>query len=912
MPRKHGCESIYRLADDFRKRCLVGSNSLLWPDAPAWSADNVRALLEAQLYEKQEKFLTTYEKQLGNHPLEVHRVAADALVVNYLFIADDHRPRSVKVRDVQRVVSWRLGESEPNWEALAEAFGDAGLGRVSNDFLGGWSPTEYLLRFALQAKAGSVDLNDAHAVQALADSIVPSKSREMRNVLLHLLFPDKFENIALPIDRERILKRFADAAGEGAEDQQLGNIRRSLADSAGSGFDFYDENVHALWRDVDVRNELPRRYWIFQANPDDYDAAAAVRHLSQLACLVRQHPSEIHTGDQTFIWEAGAVGGVVAIGTVLTEPQQMEAGEDEAPFERNASKFAGPQLRVLVRVDRVPEHKVARQDLKTDERFAELAFLRMSQGSNFPLSDTEANALMDLIDRRNRPPQSYTGLLSHLRATGLHFSEELVSNYLLALQSKRFAILTGISGTGKTQLALAIAKYFQPSVEVKRAANPPADAVEARVFPYMLKYHQMVVPRELAASLIFSEMEAVPDRKSPSITVHYPGGRANLALYRDPNRPVTSLVFSGAFREWFDTNLSVGETFFLRVSIEKGQSNLLVDLPRQESRTEELSNYEVVAVRPDWTDNRGLLGYFNPLTKQYNKTPFLELLLKASDDPAHAYFLILDEMNLARVEHYFSDFLSCLESGEALHLHDSAEVEAGEVEDSFAIPRRFHIPDNVFFTGTVNVDETTYMFSPKVLDRAFTIELNEVDLRGYTTSSLSQLETSPTALHLQEFAGWGAWEKPGEAHWRRFADLDLGQLRDMVVGLHSELAREQRHFGFRVANEIARFVTLAAQQTDGTSEARWSALDLAILEKVLPKFHGTQQELTKTLENVFAFAVDPHAGSPISADGWTLEGATLVAQQEVAHTTVLLPRTASKVWRMLQRLKAQGFVSFIE
>jgi 5-methylcytosine-specific restriction enzyme B len=79
-------------------------------------------------------------------------------------------------------------------------------------------------------------------------------------------------------------------------------------------------------------------------------------------------------------------------------------------------------------------------------------------------------------------------------------------------------------------------------------------------------------------------------------------------------------------------------------------------------------------------------------------------------------------MNLARVEHYFSDFLSAMESGEEIHLHDDPQVE--EEED---IPRRIAIPKNVFVIGTVNVDETTYMFSPKVLDRAFVLEFNDVD-----------------------------------------------------------------------------------------------------------------------------------------------------------------------------------------
>jgi len=142
-----------------------------------------------------------------------------------------------------------------------------------------------------------------------------------------------------------------------------------------------------------------------------------------------------------------------------------------------------------------------------------------------------------------------------------------------------------------------------------------------------------------------------------------------------------------------------------------------------------------VSVRPDWMDNKGLLGYYNMLDEKYHATPVLELLLDAADDPDRPYFVILDEMNLAKVEHYFSDFLSVMESrthdnlaGETIRLHP---LEMAETHDGRIVPGDIPVPANVFFAGTVNVDESTYMFSPKVLDRANVIEFNEVDLDGY-------------------------------------------------------------------------------------------------------------------------------------------------------------------------------------
>src|SRR5262249_16699788 len=158
-----------------------------------------------------------------------------------------------------------------------------------------------------------------------------------------------------------------------------------------------------------------------------------------------------------------------------------------------------------------------------------------------------------------------------------------------------------------------------------------------------------------------------------------------------------------------------------------------------------------------------------------------------------------------------SDVLSCLESGQALELHQDPAAEEGEGEAATPVPQRLGIPENLFFIGTVNVDETTYMFSPKVLDRAFTIELNQVNLRdwGNGVAGVEPAERSP--LRVNRFAGTlGRWRRPGAEDWQAFGDLMGGELQRVVLALEDLLAAEQRPFGYRVAGEIARFVALAA------------------------------------------------------------------------------------------------------
>lgn len=477
-----------------------------------------------------------------------------------------------------------------------------------------------------------------------------------------------------------------------------------------------------------------------------------------------------------------------------------------------------------------PEYTINTNILKDIEKHRERSRFRKVGGrtyeANNPLGATTISAMLNdspdneavislptaeqqSIKSLPAPIRTFAGLLASLQVTGLSFPAELVSQYLLALQAKRFVIFTGISGTGKTQLAMAVAAYYAEDQQTNRT---------------------------------------------------------------------------------------------------------------------------VVAVRPDWTDQCGLLGFYNPLTRAYVTTPFLRFLLEAAAEVGqarreqrvpHPFFVVLDEMNLARVEYYFADFLSSLESGEALALHDDEILEAiGADGAQVAVPRRLHIPENLFFTGTVNVDETTSMFSPKVLDRAFTVEFNHVDLGGFGAQSGSNgAESEPlflSSLPTSLLATTPATATPKDAAWKAFRELEGGALSQFVEALHRILEAEGRHFGYRVANEIARFVTLAHAQAGETEIARWAALDLAILTKVLPKLNGTQQELSDLLVRLFDLAATGVTTTPaittetaVLKDWRVSRGQITPVASESTTAAPRLPRTAAKLWAMLRRLRQQGFASFI-
>jgi len=523
------------------------------------------------------------------------------------------------------------------------------------------------------------------------------------------------------------------------------------------------------------------------------------------------------------------------------------------------------------------------------------------------------------------PPQKvvtkpFAGLLDVLDEADLVYSSELVANLLLALQVKRFVILTGISGTGKTRIAQVLAERFGVRRRVEAPMPPGDSAALLTVRPYMLKHKRMNLPKALAVQV----PGLTANRGAGTLKARWPGGAIDLAIYVDDS---VLVMFRGELRAWFETTFSEGDTFVARVDGPPDAAPdtlVLGPAPKAPVREERVPNAEVIAVRPDWTDHRGLLGAYNPLTRQYLRTPFLDLLLRADEERRRAksegrapapFFLLLDEMNLARVEHYFADFLSALESGEMLHLHDSAEIEDGladEDGEGAPLPRRLAIPPNLFFIGTVNVDESTYMFSPKVLDRAFTIELNSVDLGGLSTG----LERGGD-LEL------GSWSgrldpplKPGRADWKWLDEREDGALATEVRAFHALLARQNRHFGYRVATELARFVRLAAEQATEPGAAAWAALDLALLQKVLVKLHGTRHELSSVLDSLLRFTLVGADGdeslSELGLWQYLPEESVVRRRDEAADIDAVFPRSAAKLWRMRDRLRETGFTSWIE
>ena len=175
------------------------------------------------------------------------------------------------------------------------------------------------------------------------------------------------------------------------------------------------------------------------------------------------------------------------------------------------------------------------------------------------------------------------------------------------------------------------------------------------------------------------------------------------------------------------------------------------DVDSEEYKSQKPKNFEMVQVKPNWHDSTELIGYVSRVTGNpvFITGDFLKFVARAWADLETPYFLCLDEMNLAPVEQYFAEFLSVLESRKS---HEDGTVTTDPIlkkskedwfrvltvelaEDNEALRNQFlsegiTLPQNLIVIGTVNMDETTFSFSRKVLDRAMTIEMNEVDLYG--------------------------------------------------------------------------------------------------------------------------------------------------------------------------------------
>ncbi len=274
--------------------------------------------------------------------------------------------------------------------------------------------------------------------------------------------------------------------------------------------------------------------------------------------------------------------------------------------------------------------------------------------------------------------------------------------------------------------------------------------------------------------------------------------------------------------------------------------------------------YLRVAVRPSWNDDRYLLGYLNTITGDYVAEPALDFIIEAERDRENLYFFCLDEMNLAHVEYYFSQFLSALEEEETADrriplfsrsLAESMESQGRET----GYEREVIVSPNLLFTGTINVDETTQPLSDKVIDRANTIEFFDVDLE-----KVPPRRPTPEVTRVPA-ATWFSY---------RATEPDTSYRGD-VVAIGEILNKSGLGLGYRVLREIEMYLA----NSRGLLEPD-VAFDLQVKQRILPRVRGSLA-LRDTLNELIAFMQEHE-----------------------------LPRSETRLEEMARRLNHDGYTSF--
>ena len=235
----------------------------------------------------------------------------------------------------------------------------------------------------------------------------------------------------------------------------------------------------------------------------------------------------------------------------------------------------------------------------------------------------------------------------------------------------------------------------------------------------------------------------------------------------------------------------------------------------------------VASVQPSWRDRTDIFGYLNEFTKKFNETDFLRYLYTAGYTD-EVYTVILDEMNLARVEYYFAEMLSILE------MHDPKEWKIEVVQSSWKtdpkklIGGKLQVPPNAWYIGTINNDDSTFMVTDKVYDRAMPIDLNE---KGVA------FEPEPTeALDVNFSYLNGIFEKAMVDHAMSEETLAKIEEMDDYTIKHFRVA-----FGNRIVKHMKKFVPVYV----GCGGEEVEAVDYFMAKKVLRKFEALNLSLIR-------------------------------------------------------------------
>lgn len=309
--------------------------------------------------------------------------------------------------------------------------------------------------------------------------------------------------------------------------------------------------------------------------------------------------------------------------------------------------------------------------------------------------------------------------------------------------------------------------------------------------------------------------------------------------------------------------------------------------------------FQLVPVRPDWSDATDLLGYRN-IENKFVPGIIIDVAYEAMKNIDKSYFLCLDEMNLARVEYYFSDILSSMETrnikdDEIITQRLLSRAQFGKDERAYDKYGDVYIPQNLYIVGTVNMDETTFPFSKKVLDRANTIEFNKVDLR-YNFEEVELDELLPKNYNNDFLKS----EYLKISNCKDEKDTAT-KVIDKLIEINNILEKYQQHFAYRVRDEIVFYVIYAVKNSLFSFN---KAMDYSIVQKILPKIGGSGSEVLDILVELFNNLND----TKYKNDGYIEDVVLRTMENQCISSEYVL--SSEKIMYMIRRFLRDGFTTF--
>lgn len=476
--------------------------------------------------------------------------------------------------------------------------------------------------------------------------------------------------------------------------------------------------------------------WLIQFNPDVYDIDSALRVLSEVDFTVEDFLDRFGDGDRVYIWRSGENSALLAVGTIMGSASMRKPSNVNLMFYKKAENINQDLMRLTLKIDKVFESPIAMGEFLAEALLNGSQLIQQAGRNSYQLTLGEQSALAQLLEGQ---------------AASAEKTEKTEKNHAHAAMKK----------TGKNRT--------HTHAPIERTVSSTRTAAELPKASYNIKPGDYVEP---SLDEIVSRIKQAGIKLDERLIRRY-----HLALH---SRGFVILAgLSGTGKTWL--------------------SKAYADAAG--------ATYDLVCVAPNWKSNEDLLGYLSPFKENsYIDTTFSVFLRKASSAYINAtevgltpkpFHVVLDEMNLARVEYYFAIFLSKMEERARQGI---ATLRLGREE--------VLLPPNLYFIGTVNVDETTLGFSDKVYDRAQLIELE------------------PSESLLREHVG----NKP-------YADLLMKIW---------QITYPAAPFSFRVVDDIIAYV----DHGERISSSWIEAFDEQITQKVLPKVKGADPATEKSLKEL--------------------------------------------------------------